>query len=137
MDELITDLIPFEGDKEIVLLWDNFTNPVSRILRHLLSQAHGDQVWKNGIAYQNLEGLKISDVAKLPYVGEIRVAQVIDELSTIFQTFEDEGMDGSIAKLLDFEAESNLEPDSIDQAETLADIVSGIIEAYNDYRRID
>ena len=83
MDEYLTDLIPFNGDPEVVLLWDNFTNPVTNSLQRFLSHARRDDSWQFGICYNHLKEHRLSDLMDTPNVGEIRKNQILDELINV------------------------------------------------------
>lgn len=140
MDELLTDLIPFNGDPEVVLLWDNFTNPVTNSLQRFLSRTKRDDSWKFGICYNHLKEHRLSDLMDTPNVGEIRKNQILDELGNVFNVYEKQGIDGWVATYLEDLEEfdgSTYTPDAVDLSMSLLDIVKGIIFYYNDYREID
>jgi hypothetical protein len=140
MDEYLTDLIPFNGDPEVVLLWDNFTNPVTNSLQRFLSRTQNDDSWQFGICYNHLKEHRLSDLMDTPNVGEIRKNQIIDELVNVFSVYEKQGIDGWVATFLeDLENVdgSTYTPDAVDLSMSLLDVVKGIIFYYNDYREID
>lgn len=140
MDELLTDLIPFNGDPEVVLLWDNFTNPVTNSLQRFLSRTKRDDSWQFGICYNHLKEHRLSDLMDTPNVGEIRKNQILDELGNVFNVYEKQGIDGWVATYLEDLEEfdgSTYTPDAVDLSMSLLDIVKGIIFYYNDYREID
>jgi len=137
MAELLTDLIPFEGDRETILLWDNFTMSSGKILRRVLQRHSSSEDWHDGIAYRDLEGLFLADVSDIPHVGEIRINQILEELVTVFSVFEQEGLEGSIAPFLKLSEEVELEQDTVDIAQNLSELSAAIEEAFNDYREID
>ena len=140
MDEYLTDLITFNGDPEVVLLWDNFTNPVTNSLQRFLSRSYRDDSWKFGICYNHLKEHRLSDLMDTPNVGEIRKNQILDELANVFGVYEKQGLDGWVATY--FEASEDTDgstytPDAVDLSMSLLDVVKGIIFYYNDYREID
>ena len=137
MAELLTDLIPFEGDRETILLWDNFTMSSGKILRRLIQRHSSSQDWHDGIAYRDLEGLFLADVSDIPHVGEIRINQILEELVAVFSVFEQEGLEGSVAPFLNLTEEVELEPDTVDMAQNLSELSAAITDAFNDYREID
>ena len=140
MDEYLTDLIPFNGDPEVVLLWDNFTNPVTNSLQRFLSHARRDDSWQFGICYNHLKEHRLSDLMDTPNVGEFRKNQILDELVNVFNVYEKQGIDGWVATQIEYLEDvdgSTYTPDVVDLSVSLLDIVKGIIFFYNDYREID
>lgn len=140
MDEYLTDLITFNGDPEVVLLWDNFTNPVTNSLQRFLSRSYRDDSWKFGISYNHLKEHRLSDLMDTPNVGEIRKNQILDELANVFGVYEKQGLDGWVAahiEALEDTDGSTYTPDAVDLSTSLLDVVKGIIFYYNDYREID
>ena len=140
MDEYLTDLITFNGDPEVVLLWDNFTNPVTNSLQRFLSRSYRDDSWKFGISYNHLKEHRLSDLMDTPNVGEIRKNQILDELANVFGVYEKQGLDGWVAahiEALEDTDGATYTPDAVDLSMSLLDVVKGIIFYYNDYREID
>jgi|LakMenE18May11ns_1017448.scaffolds.fasta_scaffold9900464_2 hypothetical protein len=140
MDEYLTDLIAFNGDPEVIMLWDNFTNPVSNSLQRFLSRTYRDDSWKFGICYNHLKEHRLSDLMDTPNVGEIRKNQILDELANVFGVYEKQGLDGWVAaqiETLEDIDDSTYAPDAVDLSMSLLDVVKGIIFYYNDYREID
>ena len=140
MDEYLTDLIPFNGDPEVVLLWDNFTNPVTNSLQRFLSHARRDDSWQFGICYNHLKEHRLSDLMDTPNVGEIRKDQILEELINVFNVYEKQGIDGWVATQIEYLEDVDgptYTPDVVDLSMSLLDIVKGIIFFYNDYREID
>ena len=140
MDEYLTDLITFNGDPEVVLLWDNFTNPVTNSLQRFLSRSYRDDSWKFGISYNHLKEHRLSDLMDTPNVGEIRKNQILDELANVFGVYEKQGLDGWVAahiEALEDTDGATYTPDAVDLSTSLLDVVKGIIFYYNDYREID
>jgi len=140
MDEYLSDLIAFNGDPEVVLLWDNFTNPVTNSLQRFLSRTYRDDSWKFGISYNHLKEHRLSDLMDTPNVGEIRKNQILDELANVFGVYEKQGLDGWVAaqiETLEDTDGSTYAPDAVDLSMSLLDVVKGIIFYYNDYREID
>ncbi len=140
MDEYLTDLITFNGDPEVVLLWDNFTNPVTNSLQRFLSRSYRDDSWKFGISYNHLKEHRLSDLMDTPNVGEIRKNQILDELANVFGVYEKQGLDGWVAahiEALEDTDGATYTPDAVDLSTSLLDVIKGIIFYYNDYREID
>lgn len=140
MDEYLTDLIPFNGDPEVILLWDNFTNPVTNSLQRFLSHARRDDSWQFGICYNHLKEHRLSDLMDTPNVGEIRKDQILEELINVFNVYEKQGLDGWVATQVEYLEDVDgptYTPDVVDLSISLLDIVKGIIFFYNDYREID
>jgi hypothetical protein len=140
MDELLTDLVPFSGDPEVVLLWDNFTNPVANSLQRFLSREKRDDKWQIGLSYSHLKGHRLSDLMDTPNIGEIRKAQILSELTNIFGVYENQGLDGWVATQMtdsDIFKEPEYSADAVDLAINLREMVDAIIFFYNDYREID
>ena len=134
-DPLLHDLIPYDGDPEAQLLWDNFTNPVTNALRRMLMRVSPDDSWLDGIQYRHLEGLRLTDITDTPAVGAGRANQMIEELTYAFATYEAEGPAGAIEAYIEVEEEPYVDP--IDEATNLHELVEGIYEAFNEYRPID
>ena len=135
MDQLLTDLVPFNGNREILLHWENFSNPVINSLYRMLSQhVYGDS-WREGICYKHIEGLYLSDLMDTPNVGELRKVQILEELIGVFSAFENDGDAFLVSPELDVEDFDY--PDSIDDATNFEELISGIIQVYNAYRRVD
>ena len=86
MDQLLTDMVPFSGDTEILLHWENFSNLASNSLHRLFSRLLSDDSWREGICYKNLEGILLSDLMDTPHVGVLRKNQIIEELNEVFQS---------------------------------------------------
>ena len=140
MDELLTDLVPFSGDPQVVLLWDNFTNPVANSLQRFLSREKRDDKWQIGLSYSHLKGHRLSDLMDTPNIGEIRKAQILSELTNIFGVYENQGLDGWVATQMadsDIFEEPEYSADAVDLATNLREMVDAIIFFYNDYREID
>lgn len=140
MDDYLTDLITFNGDPEVIMLWDNFTNPVTNSLQRFLSRTYRDDSWKFGICYNHLKEHRLSDLMDTPNVGEIRKSQILDELANVFGVYEKQGLDGWVAthfEALEDADDSTYAPDAVDLSMSLLDVVKGIIFYYNDYREID
>jgi hypothetical protein len=140
MDDYLTDLITFNGDPEVIMLWDNFTNPVTNSLQRFLSRTYRDDSWKFGICYNHLKEHRLSDLMDTPNVGEIRKNQILDELANVFGVYEKQGLDGWVAthfEALEDADDSTYAPDAVDLSMSLLDVVKGIIFYYNDYREID
>ncbi len=140
MDEHLTDLIPFNGDPDVILLWDNFTNPVTNSLQRFLSRTQSDDSWQFGISYNHLKEHRLSDLMDTPNVGLTRKNQILDELVNVFSVYEKQGIDSWVA--IQFEdvqdvEESKYAPDAVDLSMSLREVVAGIIVHFNDYREID
>ena len=135
MDQLLTDLIPYNGDREVLLHWENFSNPVINSLFRMLSHHAFDDSWRQGICYKHIEGLYLSDLMDTPNVGEMRKVQILEELIAVFTAFENGGDAFLVYPEIDLE-ELEL-PDSIDDATDFEGLVSEIILVFNEYRRLD
>jgi len=138
MDSLLTDLVPFDGDKETLLLWDNFTNPVSNCLQRMLSRLASDKRWLNGISHSHLVGIKLTDLMDTQSVGQLRKSQIIEELVNVFAILESQESEDWVATSKEYvEEEQTYAPDAVDLAINLDELVKAIISTYNDYRVID
>jgi hypothetical protein len=96
-----------------------------------------DDSWQEGIRYSHLDEILLSDLMDTPNVGELRRAQILEELREVFGAFESSGDAFFVHSEFDFDLELQPYPDSIDTAQTLEQLVDGILEAFNSYRAID
>jgi hypothetical protein len=135
MDQLLTDLISYNGDRNVLLHWENFSTPVSNSLHRMLHRYGVDDSWREGISFRHLEGLKLSDLMDTPHVGALRKTQVLEELNSVFSSYEFNGDAFIVAPK--FDSEELILPDSIDTAKNFEALITGIIEVFNDYRSID
>jgi hypothetical protein len=137
MEQRLTDLVPYSGDTQVLLHWNNFSNPVSNSLQRMLSRMIEGDSWREGIRYSHLEEIFLSDLMDTPNVGELRRHQILEELREVFGAFESTGNAFFVSSDFDFDIELQPYPDSIDTAQTLEQVVDGILEAFNAYRPID
>jgi hypothetical protein len=142
MDQLLTDLVPYEGDKEVLLHWDNFSHPVSQALQKLLSRMLYDESWRPGISFNHLDGILLSDLMQTPIMGDLRPGersknQILEELRDVFGSFESEGTAFVASPEFDFDLVLEPYPDLIDTALNLEQLIQGILDAYNAYKSID
>lgn len=135
MDQLLTDLIPYNGDREVLLHWENFSTPVSNALQRMLYRFGVEETWREGICFKHLEEVKLSDLMDTPHVGELRKTQILDELSSIFGSYEANGDAFIVAP--NFDSDESAFPDSIDTATNFEELIAGIIEIFSDFRTID
>ena len=137
-DQLITEVVPFEGDRNAILLWDNFSNIPGNLIRRLIIKNSKDEEWRIGLSYRQLEGLQLTDLTDMTNVGLTRLNAILEELRNVFSAFEKEGPDGSIELFLETsEEEEEFSSDEIYEAETLHDLVNAVLEAFNSYHKID
>lgn len=137
MDELLTDLVPFSGDQDTFLLWNNFSVPTTNSLCRMLSRHNEGDSWKRGISYKNIVGLRVSDLTDIPFVGEYRKGQLLAELRDTFSSLEALGVEESLSTIVDQTTFDDFQTDSIDSAQNLEELIEGILEVYGDYREID
>lgn len=137
MDQLLTDLIPYEGDREVLLHWDNFSHPVSNSLRRMLSKMVSNDSWRDGISYSHLDGILLSELMDTPSVGEYRKVQILKELREVFGAYELDGEAFVVASEYDFDLLHEPHPDLIDIAQDFEQLIEGILDAYNSYKSID
>ena len=142
MDQLLTDLVPYEGDKETLLDWSNFSFTVSQALQNMLSKMLPGSSWHSGISYQQLDGILLSDLMSTPVMGSLlpgeRIKnQILEELREVFTSFELDS--GAIVATQDFDFDLVLEPypDLIDTAQNFEQLIEGVLDAYNNYKSID
>ena len=135
MDHLLTDLISYNGDHTTLLHWDNFSTPVSNSLQRMLHRYGVEDSWREGISFKHLEGIKLSDLLDTPFVGALRKSQVLNELNSVFSSYEINGDAFIVAPK--FDLEELIYPDTIDTATNFEVLINGIIEIFNDYRFID
>ena len=102
MDELLTDLVPFNGNMDAILDWDNFTIPTVNSLHRMLRRQAISSGWISGISYRDLTGLKISDLTDFSYIDQREKAQILGELRDTFSTFEADGLEGGATSALTF-----------------------------------
>ena len=91
MAQFLTDLIPYSGDRDTLLYWANFSNPVIASLQVMFARLYEDDSWREGICYKHLEGLQISDLTDTRFVGERRKTQILEELYRVFAALEADG----------------------------------------------
>ncbi len=93
--------------------------------------------WRDGISYDHLDGILLSDLMDTPNVGELRKVQILEELRGVFGAYESEGAAFVVSP--DFDVDLVLEPypDLIDTAQNLEQLIQGILDAYNAYKSID
>ena len=132
---LIGDLINYDGDANALIAWENLTTPVCNILqRYMLTGPNMVERNLAGFCYRDVEGIAVSDLAKILYVGEMRKQQVIDELSDAFEKLANNEI-----PFLDnvFDELDSEEIDYVDEAKTVSDLVVAIIGIYSSYRELD
>lgn len=137
MEQRLTDLVPYLGDRQVLLHWDNFSNPVSNSLRRMLSRMTEGDSWREGICYSHLDEIFLSDLMDTPNIGDLRRDQILAELREVFGAFETNGDAFLVSPEFDFDLEMEPYPDSIDTAQSLEQVVNGILEAFNAYRAVD
>ena len=141
MEKLLSDLVDYQGDPEILLDWDNFTNPVRNILKRLCFERLEPEYTEAvilGCCYEFLKHITYYDLLDMRHVGEIRKDQVIKELINVFSVFEKQGHDGWVVPVFEeVNEEEFYNPDAVDLALTLEDLVKGILIQFDDYRAID
>lgn len=142
MDQLLTDLIPYSGDTEVMLDWDNFSYKVSNALERLLSQVAGTETRQKGISYSQLEGILVSDLMQTPVMGsllpgESLKTQIIEELRDVFSDFEATGNAFLVSPEFDFDLVLEPYPDSIDMAENIEELLIAILESFDSFLKID
>ncbi len=142
MDQLLTDLVPYEGDKETLLDWGNFSFTVSQALQNMLSKMLSGGPWRSGISYQQLDGILLSDLMSTPVMGTLLPGerlknQILEELREVFTSFETDS--GAFVATPDFDFDLVLEPypDLIDTAQNFEQLIEGVLDAYNSYKSID
>lgn len=134
----MTEVVPFEGDRNAILLWDNFTSIPANLIRRLVVRNSEDEEWRVGLSYRQLEGLRLTDLSDMTNIGVTHLNATLEELRTVFLTFEKEGHDGSIELYFEMsEEEEELSIDEIDVAETLYDLVNSVLEAFDSFHKFD
>lgn len=137
MDELLTDLVPFNGNMDAILDWDNFTIPTVNSLHRMLRRQASSTGWISGISYRDLTGLKISDLTDFSYIDQREKAQILGELRDTFSTFEADGLEGGATSALDPNYLSEFPADAIDAARNLEDLLGAILDEYHGYKEMD
>lgn len=136
MDELLTDLVPFSGNIDTILDWDNFTNSTINSLHGMLRGQVLSTGWISGIAYQNLTGLTLSDLKKFVF-NEVAENAVLAELRYIFSTFEADELEGAANSDLDPDYLNEFPGDAIDAARNLEDLLGAILDEHQGYQEVD
>lgn len=137
MDELLTDLIPFNGNMDAILDWDNFTIPTVNSLHRMLRRQAISSGWISGISYRDLTGLKISDLTDFSFIDHREKVQILGELRDTFSTFEADGLEGGATSALDPNYLSEFPADAIDAARNLEDLLGAILDEYRSYKEMD
>ena len=137
MDELLTDLIPFNGNMDAILDWDNFTIPTVNSLHRMLRRQAISSGWISGISYRDLTGLKISDLTDFSFIDHREKVQILGELRDTFSTFEADGLEGGATSALDPNYLSEFPSDAIDAAQNLEDLLGAILDEYHSYKEMD
>jgi hypothetical protein len=123
-DALIADLISYNGDDDIAVLWENFTTPVSNSLHRMLMRVALDDTWNLGLKYSHLAGLHLSDITDTLEVGSGKTMSIIEELHRVFTSLETEGEGSSVSTLSDLEDLPYF--GALDEATNFEELVSGI-----------
>jgi hypothetical protein len=145
MEKNLSEFVDYEGDPEVLLDWDNFTNPVRNILKRLFFAKLDEALYERistGCCYSFLKDVSYFELLDMRQVGDLRREQVITELKNVFNVFEEKGLDGWVVPVIDYqkqieEEEANYQPDAIDLAINLEELVNGILREFNDYREIN
>lgn len=142
MDQPLTDLIPYSGDTEVMLDWDNFSHKVSNALQKLLSRFAEHETRQRGISYSQLEGIQLSDLLQTPVMGDLLPGeslktQIIEELREVFGDFEANGDAFVVSPEFDFDLVLEPYPDSIDMAENIEELLIAILESFDSYLKLD
>jgi hypothetical protein len=87
----ISDLVPFHGDRRVILEWSNFSNPFCFVMKRLFHwQNPIDEFWLEGISHSMLDDITVEDVRDLKHVGQKRFDRTLDELREVFSVLETE-----------------------------------------------
>lgn len=145
----ISDLVPFNGDRRVIVEWSNFSNPFCYVMKRLFHwQNPLDEFWLEGISHSMLDDVTVEDVRDLKNVGQKRFDRTLNELREVFRVLETELEKREISLTISspsstYEDEINdqLEDailhDPIDSATTIEELRLGILNHFDLYKPID
>lgn len=145
----IADLVPFRGDKQVVVEWSNFSNPFCFVMKRLFHwQFPIDDFWLDGISHAMLEDITVDDIRDLKHVGQKRFDNTLDELRHIFRTLDDELEKREISLaispvpykyegLIEEKTEEEAIVDPVDSATNIEELRLAILNYFDLYKPID
>lgn len=145
----ISDLVPFNGDRRVILEWSNFSNPFCYVMKRLFHwQNPIDEFWLEGISHSMLDDITVEDVRDLIHVGEKRFDRTLDELREVFRVLETElekrdislsisSPSSTYEDQVNNQIEDAILHDPIDSATTIEELRLGILNHFDLYKPID
>jgi len=145
----LSELVPYKGDRSIVLEWSNFSNPFCFVMKRALHRNFpNDDFWLEGLSHLTLDQVLVEDLRDLKHVGEKRFRSTLQELADMFAILDEElereeislevlsqssSYEDSVNQLL----EEELQVDPIDTATNVEELRLAIINYFDLYRPID
>lgn len=145
----ISDLVPFNGDRRVIVEWSNFSNPFCYVMKRLFHwQNPIDEFWLEGISHSMLDDVTVEDVRDLKNVGQKRFDRTLDELKEVFRVLETELEKRDISlsissptstyeDQINNQIEDAILHDPIDSATTIEELRLGILNHFDLYKPID
>lgn len=145
----VSDLVPFNGDRRVIVEWSNFSNPFCFVMKRLFHwQNPIDEFWLEGISHSMLDHVTVEDIRDLKHVGQKRFDQTVDELREIFRVLETELEKHDISLAISSPSSTyedqihvHIEDaklhDPIDSATTIEELRLGILNHFDLYKPID
>jgi len=145
----ISDLVPFNGDRRVILEWSNFSNPFCFVMKRLFHwQNPIDEFWLEGISHSMLDDITVEDVRDLKHVGQKRFDRTLDELREVFSVLETElekrdislsisSPSSTYEDQINDQIEDAILHDPIDSATTIEELRLGILNHFDLYKPID
>jgi hypothetical protein len=85
----ISDLVPFKGDRRVVVEWSNFSNPFCFVMKRLFHwNSPMDEYWLEGISHSMLDDVTVEDIQDLKHIGKKRLDKTLEELKEVFSLLE-------------------------------------------------
>jgi len=85
----ISDLVPFKGDRRVVVEWSNFSNPFCFVMKRLFHWNNPmDEYWLEGISHSMLDDVTVEDIQDLKHIGKKRFDKTLEELKEVFSLLE-------------------------------------------------
>lgn len=145
----VSDLVPFNGDRRVIVEWSNFSNPFCFVMKRLFHwQNPIDEFWLEGISHSMLDDVTVEDVRDLKHIGQKRFDQTVDELREVFRVLETELEKHDISLAISSPSstyedqihdhiEDAISHDPIDSATTIEELRLGILNHFDLYKPID
>ena len=145
----VSDLVPFRGDRRIIIEWSNFSNPFCYVMKRLFHLNFPiEDFWIEGISHAMLEDITVDDIRDLKHIGQKRFDNTLAELRYVFQTLDEEldRREVSLAistkqsdyeRFVDEKLDEEIVIDPVDSANTIEELRLAILNYFDLYKPID